>query len=80
MSDDLDEFCDEFCIKRSFSIPFNSPTNAHAERMWGILLRPMRIMLAHSSVHESLWEYAMSQATTLHNRLPSSKLAGEISP
>ena len=73
MSTQLDEFCNEICVNRSFGIPYGPPTNAHAERMWGILLRTTRTMLAQSGVHESLWPYAVSQATMLHNRLPSSK-------
>ena len=80
MSNDINEFCEEFAIKRSFSVPYAPPQNAHAERMWGIILRPMRIMLAESGVHESFWTYAAHQACLLHNVLPSTKLAGEMSP
>ena len=80
MSDDLDAFCDEFAIKRSFSIPYSPPTNAHAERMWGILLRIMRITMIHSNMHDKFWTYAMDNALLLHNSLPSVKLPGEISP
>ena len=47
VSKDLDEFCDEFCVRRSFSIPYAPQTNAQAERIWSILLRSMRITLAH---------------------------------
>ena len=80
ISHDLNEFCEEFAVRRSYSIPYAPPQNAHAERMWGILLRPMRIMLAESRVHESFWTFAMDHACMLHNRLPSTKLAGERSP
>lgn len=80
ISDDLEFFCDEFAIRRSFSIPYAAPQNAHAERMWGILLRTMRVMLAESHVHESFWTYAASHACYLHNIMPSTRLAGEISP
>lgn len=80
MSSDIHVFCHEFAIIRSFSVPFDPPQNAHAERMWGILLRTMRIMLAESHVHESFWTYAARHACMLHNVLPSTKLAGEISP
>ena len=80
MSDDLNEFCEEFAINRGFSVPYAPPQNGHAERMWGIILRTMRIMLAESKVHESFWTYAARHACMLHNILPSSKLTGEISP
>ena len=80
LSSDLDEFCQEFAVKRSFSIPYAPPQNSHAERMWGIVLRPLRIMLAQSKVHSSFWTYAAQHACMLHNYLPSTRLAGEISP
>ena len=79
-SSDLQDFCEEMYVRRSFAIPYSSPTNAHAERMWGILLRTTRIILAQSGVHESFWPYAVSHATRLHNYLPSSKLPNEKSP
>ena len=78
MSTDLNEFCDEFCVHRSFSTPYGPPTNAHAERMWGLLLRTTRILLVQSGVHESLWWYAVQQATMLHNYMPSTTLTGII--
>ena len=45
MSHDLDEFCNEFAVARSFSVPYAPPQNAQAERMWGILLRPLQYVL-----------------------------------
>jgi len=80
ISSDLQTFCNEFAIKRSFSTPYAPPQNAHAERMWGLVLRSMRVMLAASHVHESFWTYAARHACMLHNMLPSTRLAGEISP
>ena len=80
MSNDIDEFCEEFAVRRSFSVPYSPPTNAHAERMWSTILRPIRTMLAASHVHESFWPYAAAHATYLHNIMPSSRLAGEMSP
>ena len=79
-SDDLHEFCEEFAVRRSFSVPYAPPQNAHAERMWGILLKTMRTMLTESNVHESFWTYAADHACRLHNVMPSTRLAGEISP
>ena len=43
-SSDLDEFSAEFLIKRSYSVPYVHNTNPHAERAWGIVLRPVRIL------------------------------------
>ena len=80
ISKNLHEFCNEFAVHRSCSTPYAPPQNAHAERMWGLLLRPMRIMLVASHVHDSFWPFAARHACLLHNILPSSRLAGEISP
>ena len=80
LSHDLHAFCDEFAIRRSFSTPYAPPQNAHAERMWGLILRSIRILLVASHVHDSFWTYAARHACLLHNVLPSTRLAGEISP
>ena len=80
ISSDLDEFCNEFGIKRSFSVPYAPPQNSHAERVWGLLLRPTRTMLSQSGVHEKFWTYAIKHACTVHNVLPTSKNHDDISP
>ena len=73
MSGDIDTFCSELGTRRAMSVPYVPERNAHAERLWGILLRPMRAMLAHSggadSVKETLWPFLMMQATQIHNSL-----------
>ena len=76
----MDAFCEEFAVKRSFSVPYAPPQNAHAERMWGILLRTVRTTMAESELHERFWTYAMDNAVDLHNSLPSTKLLNSISP
>ena len=48
--------------------------------MWGLVLRTIRVLLAASHVHDSFWTYAARHACLLHNILPSTRLAGEISP
>ena len=49
MSNDIDEFCTEFAVSRSFSVPYALPQNAHAERMWGIILECMRAIMREES-------------------------------
>ena len=83
MSDDIDTFCAELGTRRSFSVPHVHERNTYSERVWGILLRPMRTMLAHAgndSVFHSLWPFAMKQACHIHNRLPSRALDPPMSP
>ncbi len=79
-SHDLDEFCKEFAIHRSFSVPYAPPQNAHAERMWGILLKGVRTCLAESQVPDKFWTYAMSHVAYCHNVLPCTRLPNEMSP
>ena len=80
ISGDLHDFCDEFAVKRSFTIPFCSPQNGVAERLWGTMQRCMRILLAASGVPISFWHYAAMQAIFLHNNLPRHSNVGHISP
>jgi len=76
----LDEFCDEFAVKRGFSVPYCPPQNGKAERLWGIVLRGTRIALAHSGAPEHFWSYAMLDALWLHNHLPSRGNAKFVPP
>ena len=71
MSHDLDEFCNEFAIARSFSVPYAPPQNAQAERMWGILLKPTRAMLVGASIDKTFWSYAIKHANHCRNVMPS---------
>ena len=43
---DLDEFLEELCTQHGYTVPYSPPLNAHAERLWGLLLRPVKTMLA----------------------------------
>ena len=80
MSADLDAFLHEFSVVRSFSTPYAPPQNAHAERMWGIILRCMRTTMAESGISERFWTFAAANAVMLHNSLPSTKLPDSVSP
>ena len=84
LADNLDTFCSELGTRRSMSVPYVPQRNANAERLWGILLRPMRTMFAHSggldSVKETLWPFAMTQANQIHNALMTNSHDPPISP
>ena len=77
-SKDTDAFCEEICVKRSYSVPFEPWQNPYAERSWGNLLRKIRTALVDSQVPHSFWWYAMRYASYIHNRIPSAD--GELSP
>ena len=76
----VDEFCQEFAVHRSFSVPYAPPQNAHAERMWGIILKCMRAIMYRARIHGSFWTYAAQHACYLHNILPTAKFTGAYSP
>ena len=71
INSDMDAFCEEICIRRTYTVPYAPPQNAYAERMWGILLKKMRCALLSSKLPDSFWTYAMSQACLVHNILVS---------
>ena len=79
-SGSLNDFCDELAIKRSFSVPYVSNSNAKAERFWGLVLRPMRAMFADSKLPHALWPDAMRHACRLHNCLPTTSNRENASP
>ena len=80
MSHDLDEFCREFAVARSFSVPYAPPQNAQAERMWGILLRPVRTMLVAARIDDAFWSYAIRHANQCRNVMPSFSQPGTRTP
>ena len=80
VSNDIFEFCDEFAIKRGFTVPYGSPQNGQNERLWSVLQRCMRIILVESGLPESFWHYAAHQACWLYNHLPTKHNADNMSP
>ena len=54
--------------------PYTPTRNASAERIWGIVLRPVAKMIAHAGKDDkklSLRPYGMHQAFRIHNELPT---------
>ena len=72
VNSDIDEFCEELCVRRSFTVPFCPPQNPYAERAWGILLRKVRTVFVASGLPESFWNFAILHAELIHNILPRS--------
>ena len=64
---DMDKFCEEICIKRNITVPYNPSQNPYAERTWGTLLRKMRTCTAESQLPDRFWPYAIQQAALIHN-------------
>ena len=58
----IDEYCREVSTRHSMSPPYTPTRNASAERVWGIVLRPVANMIAHAGKDDTklaLWPYAM---------------------
>ena len=68
-SSDFDQFCDEICVKRSYTVPYNSWQNPYAERAWGTVLRKVRTSLVDSGLSDKYWSYAIKHAAVVHNVL-----------
>ena len=64
---DMDQFCEEICVKRSITVPYMPQQNPYAERTWGDLLRKIRSSFADSKVPHKFWPYAIEQAAIIHN-------------
>lgn len=69
----IEQFCDEICIKRSYTVPYNSWQNPYAERAWGTVLRKVRTSLVDSGMDEKYWSYAIRHAALVHNILCDDK-------
>ena len=72
INSNMDEFCEELCVRRSFTVPYTPQQNPHAERTWGSLLRKVRTSLVASGLPEHFWNFAILQAELIHNILPRS--------
>ena len=74
VNNNVGEFCQDIGTRRAMSPPYTATRNASAERIWGIVLRPVAKMIAHAGKDDkklSLWPYAMAQAVRIHNALPT---------
>mmetsp|Transcript_30269 Transcript_30269/g.78511 ORF Transcript_30269/g.78511 Transcript_30269/m.78511 type:complete len:205 (-) Transcript_30269:16-630(-) len=76
LNKDMDAFCEEIAVRRSFTIPYKPDQNPYAERAWGIVLRKVRTSMVDSNLPEEFWTYAIKQAALVHNILPD--LQGNI--
>lgn len=64
----MDSFLRELGVKQTFIVPWNPQQNP-SERANGIILRPLRIMLAAANVSVRVWPFAVNQIQMVHNAL-----------
>ena len=67
LNSDMERFCEEICVKRNITVPYNPAQNPYAERTWGILLRKVRTCMAESKLSDKFWPFAVQQAALVHN-------------
>ena len=67
VNSDMDQFCEEICVRRDITVPYQPQQNPYAERTWGDLLRKVRSSLAESNAPHKLWPHAIQQAALVHN-------------
>ena len=80
-SKSIDEVCLELETRRSFSIAGESNTNPGAERIIGVMVRPMRIIAAQADGDaEPYWPFIANQVKQVHNDLPSRRFSPPASP
>ena len=72
---DMELFCEELAIKRTYTVPYMPSQNPYVERANQTVLRPLRTMLAESKQHgcdcEKFWPVLIKHIATVHNMLPN---------
>ena len=60
--------------------PYGSQANGVAERWFGTVIPMAKAMVHDANLSTALWPEAVSTANDIHNMLPTSSLAGNLSP
>jgi hypothetical protein len=77
---DIDAYCNAVSTYQTRTPARTPELNGKAERLNGIILRGVRILLAESNLTELLWPFAATQVVAIHNRLVSRAHNPPISP
>jgi hypothetical protein len=77
---DIDAYCNAVSTYQTRTPARTPELNGKAERLNGIILRGVRILLAESNLTELLWTFAATQVVAIHNRLASRAHNPPISP
>ena len=76
-SNDFKRYCHEFGITHQFTNPYSPEQNGVSERFNRTIMETARSMLIHAHLPLAFWAEAVSCATHLRNRSPSSSIAGK---
>ena len=69
LNSDMEAFCEELAIKRTYTVPYMPSQNPYAERANGTILRPLRTILAESKCEERFWSILIDHVAHVHNVL-----------
>lgn len=79
-SSEIDAYCNAVSTHQSKTPAHTPELNGKSERLNGVILRGVRILLAESNLTEGLWPYAATHVIAVHNRLTSRALVPPTSP
>ena len=79
-SNEVKSMCEMKAIHQTFSRPYDSNSNAIAERGIRTLFEMVRVMLLQSKLGQSFWWLAISYAVVINNLLPNTQTGYESSP
>ena len=79
-SSEIDAYCNAVSTHQTRTPAHTPELNGKAERLNGIIVRGVRILLAESNLSEGLWPYAATHVNEIHKRLQSRALDPPISP
>ena len=80
VSKEVRSLCEKLGVHQTFSRPYDSNSNAIAERGIRCLFEMVRVMLLQSSLPLSFWWLALSYACVINNLLPNSQCGYQSSP
>ena len=72
-NESMETFCEELCIRRTYTVPYLPSQNPYAERANGTILRPLRTVLVESKCSEQFWPSLCEHICTVHNSLVDEK-------
>ena len=80
VSKEVRSLCEKLGVHQTFSRPYDSNSNAIAERGIRCLFEMVRVMLLQSGLPLSFWWLALSYACVINNLLPNTQCGYESSP
>jgi len=74
----INKFCKKHGIQKVYSPPYNPENNGIAERFNQTIISCTKTLLYWSGLSENLWDYAITYANYIYNRVPHSSISNKI--